>query len=211
MKVLNLNESLPQLLELAKEPEYRALHRDTMVSWSNEKHVADLEEAGQYLGPMSGWQLTSSDYWFTRIDEAVGEAADGGDALAQDINALTFMACDLSEMNHEDLAGSLFDRADELKQPYEPKDAEALLPKHSCHDTVGLAYVTAVRLFPETTWEIATNAFHSWVQSEDGELVIDYLLFKEPPLEWYERSDTETFCDLEEYGIHLINYTEEAA
>ncbi len=207
--VLNLNDYLPQLQELAKESDFCELHRATMVDCSSERLIEQLENDGHYSGPATGWQVTSSDYWYSRIDAMVEEAAEADDPLALEINTLQHMAFDLMELGHEELAEPLLSKVEELSVVYHPTGAEGWFPRHRCHDTVALQYVIARRILPKQEWWICTNATHSWVESTEGD-IIDFMLFEEPPLDWYALTNTERFPDLEGYQEHLLNYTEAA-
>lgn len=207
--VVNLNDWLPQLQQLSTDAAFCDLHRRCMVDCTSEKHVAELEESGAYSGPWDGWQLTTSDLWHTRIDDAIEAAAEADDPLAQEISNLYAIAFDLHELGHDELSEPVLEKAAELATAFHPKDAEAWFPKHRCHDSVGVQYTIAVMLEPTKEWLLCTNAMHSWVESVDGDIV-DFMLFADPREEWYEREDTLQFASLQEYIDHLINYEEAA-
>ena len=200
--VINLNNHVDALKELAEKPEYKELHRDAMIHWSCEGHVEQMEDSREYDGPFDGWRFTTTDYWEGgRIDSIIAEAAEAGDKDAELVQVVEGIACELAELGFEDVTQTLFDKMQETRLMFGPEDASALFPRHSCHHIGAITYVTAIELFPDVDWVVATHDMHTWVESADGTQVIDFLLFEDPAFEWYARKDKQTYANVEEYLV----------
>ena len=141
---ISMTDSLLAQIEEAFElPFVSNAQRLDLTDWCKENRSDLLNDLP--LGP-NAWRATTSDYWFTHIDNR----------MSDNDNAVVCEIIDrLDEGVSSDEEDALQARWQEIERQYEPKPSErpdVWLPRHSCHYFLRTQATLALTLWPEREW-----------------------------------------------------------